>query len=130
MGGCQTVLWIGTLARSDRTNLAPCFRVMLEKRRPVSDSKAKSIPWWAARLRMAHIWHNPPPPGTWHTVLICCTMYGTEQPKEQPQICDRGSNPVAINHFLIFLFLLGLHVLVLFFHLLIFFILCGLLHLI
>ena len=39
----------------------------------------------------------------WHTVLICCTMGGTEQPKEQPQIGDRGSNPVAINLFL-FLF--------------------------
>ena len=38
----------------------------------------------------------------WHTVLICCTMYGTEQPKEQPQIGDRGSNPVTINQFLIF----------------------------
>ena len=38
----------------------------------------------------------------WHTVLICCTMYGTEQPKEQPQIGDRGSNAVAINQFLIF----------------------------
>ena len=37
----------------------------------------------------------------WHTVLICCTMCGTEQPKEQPQIGDRGSNPVAINQFLI-----------------------------
>ena len=35
--------------------------------------------------------------------------------KEQPQIGDTGSNPVAINQFLI-LFLLGLHVLVLFFH--------------
>ena len=29
-------------------------------------------------------------------------MRGTEQPKEQPQIGDRGSNPVAINQFLIF----------------------------
>ena len=29
-------------------------------------------------------------------------MCGTEQPKEQPQIGDRGSNPVAINQFLIF----------------------------
>ena len=64
----------------------------------------------------------------WHTVLICCTMCGTEQPKEQPQIGDRRSNPVPINQFLIFFFLLGLHVIVLFFHLLIFFILCGLLH--
>ena len=34
--------------------------------------------------------------------LICCTMYATEQPKEQPQIGDRGSYPVAINQFLIF----------------------------
>ena len=33
----------------------------------------------------------------WHTILICCTMCGVEQPKEQPQISDRGSNPVAIN---------------------------------
>ena len=59
----------------------------------------------------------------WHTVLICCTMCGREQPKEQPQIGDRGSNPVAINQFLIFFSLLGSHVLVLFFHLRIFFIL-------
>ena len=40
----------------------------------------------------------------WHTVLICCTICGTEQSKEQPQIGDRGSNPVAINQFLIFFF--------------------------
>ena len=40
--------------------------------------------------------------GAWHTVLICCAMYCTEQPKEQPQIGDRGSNRVAINQFLIF----------------------------
>ena len=51
----------------------------------------------------------------WHTVLICCTMCGTEQPKEQPQIGDRGSNPVVINQFLIFFSLMGQHVLVLFF---------------
>ena len=55
----------------------------------------------------------------WYTVLICCTMCGREQPKEQPQIRDRGSNPVAVNQFLIFFSLLGSHVLVLFFHLLI-----------
>ena len=66
----------------------------------------------------------------WHTVLICCTMCDTEQPKEQPQIGDRDSNPVAINQFLIFSSLLGPHVLVLYFHVLIFFILRGLLHLI
>ena len=30
-------------------------------------------------------------------------MCDTEQPKEQPQISDGGSNPVAINQFLIFL---------------------------
>ena len=67
----------------------------------------------------------------WHTVLICCTMWGTEQPKEQPKIGDRGSNPVVINQILIFFSLLGSHVLVLFFfHLLIFFILHGLLHMI
>ena len=42
-------------------------------------------------------------------------MCGTEQPKEQPQIGDRGSNPVVINQFLIFFSLLGSHVLVLFF---------------
>ena len=29
-------------------------------------------------------------------------MCGAEQSKEQPQIGDRGSNPVAINQFLIF----------------------------
>ena len=43
----------------------------------------------------------------WHTVLICCTMSGTEQTKEQPQIGDRGSNSVAINQFLIFFFSIG-----------------------
>ena len=43
----------------------------------------------------------------WHTVLICCTMSSTEQPKGQPQIGDRGSNPVAINQFLIFFFSIG-----------------------
>ena len=32
------------------------------------------------------------------------SMCGTEQPKEQPQIGDIGSNPVAINQFLIFFF--------------------------
>ena len=58
-------------------------------------------------------------------------MCGAEQPKEQPQIGDRGSNPVAINQFLIIFFsLLGSHVLVLFFHLLTLFILRDLLHLI
>ena len=57
----------------------------------------------------------------WHIVLIRCTMCGTEQPKEEPQIGNRGSNPVAINQILIF-FLLGPHVLVLFFQFLIFFI--------
>ena len=41
-------------------------------------------------------------------------MCGTEQPKEQPQIGGRGSNPVAINQFLIF-FLFCSHVLVSFF---------------
>ena len=45
---------------------------------------------------------------TWHTVLICCTMCGTEQPNEQPQIGDGGSNPVAINQVLIF-FLCWVH---------------------
>ena len=29
-------------------------------------------------------------------------MCGTGQPKEQPQIGDRGWNPVAINQFLLF----------------------------
>ena len=66
----------------------------------------------------------------WHTVLICFTMCGTEQSKEQPQIGDRGSNSVPINQFLILFSLLGSHVLALSFHLLISFILRGLLHLI
>ena len=57
-------------------------------------------------------------------------MCGAEQPKEQPQTGDRGSNPVAINQFLIFFPLLGSHVFVLFFHLPIFFILRGSVHLI
>ena len=56
-------------------------------------------------------------------------MCGTEQSKEQPQMGDRGSNPVAINQFLIF-FSIGSTCSVLFFHLLIFFILRGLLYLI
>ena len=37
-----------------------------------------------------------------HTLLICSTMCGTEQRKEQPKIGNRGSNPVAISQFLIF----------------------------
>ena len=53
-------------------------------------------------------------------------MYATEQ----PQIDDRGSNPVAINQFLTFFSLLTPHVLILFLHLLIFFTLCDLLYLI
>ena len=32
---------MGTLAQSNCTNLASCFRVRIEKRHPVSDSKAK-----------------------------------------------------------------------------------------
>ena len=44
----------------------------------------------------------------WHTVLICCALCGIERPKEQPQIGDRGLNPVAINQFLIF-FLNSVH---------------------
>ena len=43
---------------------------------------------------------------------------------------DRGSNPVAINQFLIVFFSIGSTCSVLFFHLLIFFILRGLLYLI
>ena len=62
--------------------------------------------------------------------LICYTMSGTEQPKEQPQIDVRGSNPIAINQFLIF-FLYWVHMFSFsFFHLLIFFILRGFVHLI
>ena len=38
----------------------------------------------------------------WHTVLSCCTMCGTEQPREQPEIGDRGYNPIAVNQFLVF----------------------------
>ena len=64
----------------------------------------------------------------WHTVLNCCTMFSTEQPREQPQIDNRGSNPVAVN--VLFFFLLGPHVPALFFHLVIFIILHGLLNLI
>ena len=65
----------------------------------------------------------------WHTVLTCCTMCGTEQPKEQPQIGDRGSNPVAINQFLIF-FSIRFTSSRFLFHLLIFFILHSLFNLI
>ena len=50
----------------------------------------------------------------WHNVLNCCTMCGTQQPREQLQIGDRGSNPVVANQYLMF-FLLGPHVLVPFF---------------
>ena len=35
---------------------------------------------------------------------MCCT-----KPKEQPRIGDGGSNPVAINQFLMFFSLLGPH---------------------
>ena len=38
----------------------------------------------------------------WHTVLDCCTMCAAEQPREQPQIDERGSNSVAVNQFLTF----------------------------
>ena len=59
-----------------------------------------------------------------HTYLtyLESSQCGTEQPKEQPQICDRGSNPVAINQFLIF-FSIGSTCSRALFHLLIFFIL-------
>ena len=50
--------------------------------------------------------------------------------KNSSKLGDRGSNPVAINQFLTCFSLLGPHVLVLFFHLLIFFILRELLYLI
>ena len=43
--------------------------------------------------------------------LNCSTMRGAEQPREWPEIGDRVSSPVAVNHFF---FLLGLHVLALF----------------
>ena len=62
MGGCQTVLWIGTLARSDRTNLAPCFRVRLEKRHPVSDSKAKKHTLISGTSPYGTYMALPPPP--------------------------------------------------------------------
>ena len=97
-----------------------------------------SFSWKTAKLELFALpeWENSSrhienilPVAVWHTVLICFTMCSTEQPKKQPQIGDRGSNPVAINQFLIYFFLLlGSHVLVLFSHLLIFFILRGLLH--
>ena len=41
----------------------------------------------------------------WHTVLICYTMCGTEE----PQIGNRGSNPVVINQFLTFFSLYWVH---------------------
>ena len=66
MGGCQTVLWIGTLARSDRTNLAPCSRVRLEKRYPVSDSKAKKYTLIGGTSPYGTYIAVPPPPGQSH----------------------------------------------------------------
>ena len=60
--------------------------------------------------------------------LSCYTTRCTQQPREQPQIGDRGSVAMAVNKCLFFL--LGPHVLTLFFYLLIFIILRGLLHLI
>ena len=66
-----------------------------------------SISWKMAKLNsfVLQEWENQQifylfrVEAAWHTVLICCTMCGTEQPKEQPQIGDRSSNPVAINQF-------------------------------
>ena len=55
-------------------------------------------------------------------------MYGTGQPREQPQIGDRGSNPGSGSQSVSFS--IGPHVFALLFHLLTFIILRGLLHLI
>ena len=38
----------------------------------------------------------------WHTILNCCIICSTEQPREQPQIGDRGSNPVAVSQLFFF----------------------------
>ena len=46
----------------------------------------------------------------WLTVLNYCTLCRTEQ----TQLGNRGSNPMAVNQFLGFSFLFGLHVLTLF----------------
>ena len=62
MGGCQTVPWIGILARSDRTNLAPCFRVRLEKRHPASDSTAKKYTLIGGTSPYGTYMALPPPP--------------------------------------------------------------------
>ena len=61
--GYQTVLWIGTLARIDLTNFAPCFRVRLEKRHPVSDSKAKKYTLIGGTSPYGTYMTLPPPPG-------------------------------------------------------------------
>ena len=67
---------------------------------------------------------------TWHTVLICCTMCGTGQPKEQPHIGDGDSNPLAINQVFFGFFSIGSTCSRPLFNLLTFFILRGLLYLI
>ena len=49
------------MARSDRTNLAPYFRVRLEKRHPVSDSKVKKYTLIGGTSPYGtHIWHYSP----------------------------------------------------------------------
>ena len=68
MGGCQTVLRIGTLTLSDRTNFAPCFRVRLEKRHPVSDSKGKKYTLIGGTSPYGTYTALPPPPPLGATV--------------------------------------------------------------
>ena len=57
------MLGIGTLARSDRTNLAACVRVRLEKRHPVSDSKAEKYTLIGGTSPYGIYMALPPPPG-------------------------------------------------------------------
>ena len=52
----------GTMTRSDGTNLAPCFRVRLEKRHPVSDSKAKKYTLIGGTPPSGTYMALPPPP--------------------------------------------------------------------
>ena len=89
------------------------------------------LPEWEKLAHISKIFYLFGVETSWHTVLICCTICDTEQPKEQLQKGDRGSNESTCNQSVfIFFSLSGSHVFVLFFHLLILFILHGLLRLI
>ena len=58
------------LARIDLRNLAPCFGVRLEKRHPVSDSKAKKNTLIGGTSPYGTYMALPPPPGSYRSVPV------------------------------------------------------------